>query len=672
MGSFLIQSGILLSRVAGWAAGRARRGAAVRNAWSVVAPTLIAAIGCHHGDVQAAAPVGVWKVRGSDTVGGFVRHYTGRVELRNVGSSLYFTRVIDYANFTVEDDRTLSWVWQGSAVWNEETRHLDIAVPLQQADFVRSRGALVRTPDDMQPLPVRGSFAVANAGFAGRFTAPDLSAEETWFAGTALGRKPIFSESIAERPLDPPLDGSIKAVLFRRFASYHALPEVQPYTGNAEFREAVHTIIEDRTDFDFYQKNPNALRVVGKVLDPISLQETLARADAYRWKLAEKAAYFDDEVAASFLDPVTGMIGEARYGGQLLPSHNGALWTGTYVASQVDRYRLTRSAAALDNVIKGVQGLMTLVEITDDPRAFARTLRAATGNPTGPWHAGSGSLAHLEWEEGGNNDMFKGVVYGMLSAYTVLCDRARGHAALCDRIRRNARHIADDLEIAQPSSQNRLAAQWLAAYVTRQTDFFVNATSEWAVQSPVLAQGNATLLYSNGIADWSGTHLGLVGYAIFKTLGQKYPLPGANAAKVVASGVDVVYGHFAGLRMGLWDVAFAALGTVRRAEAADEARWRLREIPAPKTELDVDHRINAAFVMSPYPSAPWKNDWTQNDRTQSLRGYPLFEGIAQQACTWTAVPFTYRNDTTGRQFPGTDYLHAYWLGRQMGVFSARD
>ena len=87
--------------------------------------------------------------------------------------------------------------------------------------------------------------------------------------------------------------------------------------------------------------------------------------------------------------------------------------------------------------------------------------------------------------------------------------------------------------------------------------------------------------------------------------------------------------------------------------------------------LDVDHRVSASFVMAPYPSLPWKNDWTTTDRTEGLYGYPLFE-TPLDVYAWRSNPFNYQQNTSGSEFPGADYLHAYWLGRYLGLFTATE
>ncbi len=616
--------------------------------------------------LQAAT---VWTVGGRDARG----NYTGRVELIPDGQGYRFLRVIDYDPAVwVEDGRSLAWVWEGVGSLNTDGS-LSIQVALQRADFIKRRGSLVRTGADAQPVAVQGRFVPAAGTLAGSFTGPGIAAKETWSSPNPGGPRPIFERRVTERPTHGTLSEAERAALFLGFSSYHALPEIQPYVDRPEFKNPVHRVIIDQTDFDFYQQHPNSLRVIGKVVDPISLQETLARADAYKWTLGGKAAFYDEDVARHSIDPATGMVFEAladTVGG--IPSHDSALWTGAYVASQAYRARITGAPEAVNHIVRSVQGLLTLAEITGDRRTFARTLRAAKGNPMPPWHAGQGPYAALEWKEGGNNDMFKGVMYGLTTTHALLCERPTGHDALCARIRANVRQIADRLELTQDHGLNRLAALWLAAYVTRNLSYLLRATQEWNLQAPILDQGNVTMVYKNGIADWSGTHLALVEYMMFRLLADRYSLPGIDAGSTLRHGIEKIYREFSKVRMGLWSVPFAKLGTSPHPDAAETARWRLRELPAPKPQLDVDHRIRPDYVMSPFPSAPWKQDWTQNDRTQSLRSYPLFQATAYTVYDWKQSPFEYRSNNTGLAYPGVDYLIAYWLGRYVGVFSAEE
>lgn len=639
--------------------------------WAALAVSLLSCLA-----VQAAnaAPSTVWTVEGNDSRG----PYTGRVELIPDTGAYRFIRVIDYADaVTVEDGRHLSWVWQGRALPAPDGS-LAISVNLKKADFIKSRGLLTRTAADAKPILVTGRFIRNQNQMQGFFSGPDFPFNESWNWPVPGVDQPIFDEKVRETPTQSVIPRMPRDLLFNQFSSYHALPEVKPYVNRREFRNPLHTAIADRTDFDFYQQNPVRLRVISKIIDPISLQETLARADAYKWSLTGKADFFEKLTASQMIDPDTGLLFEFvdNYG-KGFPSHDAALWTGAYAASQFLRYQITRDPEALTRLAKSAEGLLTLLDITPDPRIFARTLRKAQGNPVPPWYPGTGAISGvLEWKAGGNNDMFKGVMFGLAVAQAALCEQPRfeqptGYVILCDRLKKAVVRVVLQLNEAQGSSYNRLAALWLAAYATGNPDAIAAAKQEWNRQARSLADGGNTL-YRYGMADWSGTHLAAVQYLLFNLLAERYPLPGIDSKPVLRRGVENIYQQFAKVPMGLWSVAFAKLGTMPHADAAQSALWRLRELPAPKTQLHIDHRISPDFVMSPFPSAFWKYDWAVNDRTQSLRMYPLFEASAYTVYDWTHSPLSYQANIVGGNLPGADYLLAYWLGRALGVFSDSD
>ena len=101
------------------------------------------------------------------------------------------------------------------------------------------------------------------------------------------------------------------------------------------------------------------------------------------------------------IDPATGLVFEyVETNGQGLPSHDAALWTGAYMASQYLRHQVTGEQSALWNITRSAQGILTLLDITGDPTVFARSLRKAQGNPVEPWVAGSGPYASFSAQRG--------------------------------------------------------------------------------------------------------------------------------------------------------------------------------------------------------------------------------------------------------------------------------
>jgi hypothetical protein len=143
---------------------------------------------------------------------------------------------------------------------------------------------------------------------------------------------------------------------------------------------------------------------------------------------------------------------------------------------------------------------------------------------------------------------------------------------------------------------------------------------------------------------------------------------------VLRAHVDASYKNLSRARFATWDMLEAAFGSAggSGSPAADDARWRLREVSWPKRTDDVDRRLGPEVCMSPYPAVPWKNDfmsYPDPDRTEGLYVYPLFETDAGD-CLWTAGA-SYQS-RAGLETPGADYLHLYWFGRRFGLISATD
>ena len=126
--------------------------------------------------------------------------------------------------------------------------------------------------------------------------------------------------------------------------------------------------------------------------------------------------------------------------------------------------------------------------------------------------------------------MLKGLFYGYLMAWKTLCTSGApsGYASYCTRIRTNAAHLADDVRVGQ--GNNELTGNWLAAVVTGSTTYRLRAETNW-VLGKVEIQNNP-LTYSDGIIDWSGTHLAFVGHTTHLLLAGQLNL-GGDATNVI-------------------------------------------------------------------------------------------------------------------------------------------
>ena len=625
---------------------------------------------------------GLWDVSGKDDRG----TYTGQIEIRadKAGKpGVYsFIRTVRYEGVTVEGDRELHWLFRGTL--KKVGSGLTLESSLKRLDFITSRGTTKRTATD-GPVPLTGTFSFGVGQLTGTITGAGVSLADTWKAQKPLGAAPIFEDKRSLVPAHSPPSATEKQTNFSLYSNYHTLDVIKPYVPRPEFQAAVHGHVIDKTDLDFYRANKKALRVVDKVVDEISLGETLARADAFRHTMKEKAELYDKAAEERFIDPEIGMIPHggapgAGYSGQV-ESFDGALWTAVYLAGQVFRFQVTGEPKAKANVVLTLDALLKLQEMTGDWKQFARTLRKATGSPQPPWYAGTGANANLEWLAGGNNDMIKGLFYGYLMGWELLCEGGKtGHEALCARVRTNAKHLADDVQLGgsnAPASAwtNKLPAAWLYAVVTDNSgdalSYKTTAEGYWLIGKPALAATPVT--YTQGIVDWSGTHLTSIGDMIQVFLAKRMDL-GGNAVDAMRSHIDASHKNLEKQRFPTWHLLKAAFGSGAGATSPfiKDALSRMEEAQYPKVSFTIDRSLNPEFCMSPYPSLPWKGDWMNypaSDRTQGLNSHPLFEG-SPDVMYWK-VGNGYRSGE-GYEAPGGDYLHLYWLARKYGLIGPND
>ena len=583
---------------------------------------------------------GVWGISGTDAELG---RGTGTLEIREAGDgSLAAIRLVQLEDIVHTDGWAVELAWTGTVV-SDTANRATLTFALTRADFITRVGELVRTAADATPLvvtaalgeaddrsieltylaPARPSFRIDEAGV---FVGPP-AVEPLWRSGRFL------RETHAE---PPPL---LKRVLFDLFRSYHALPAVQPFVRDSRFQRAVHVQVVERTDFDFYRANPERLRVVNKVVDAISLAETEVRANAFRTSLAEKAAIYQEGLTHRLVGPHGMVVRSLSASGEEAPDGDSALWTGVYTYMQALRFKATGDAEALDNLRRSLAAILTLMDITGDPRTFARTLRLTGPLLTGNWRRGTGEFRQLDWLAGGNNDMAKGLLLGMIAGWEVLPagdplraeipQHAMALLELCQFQReRPAECGPEDTDVDLPSV-NPGAAELLAG-ITNNVRSLIVAGLAWFRQPSLLlyADRGAGPFYRFGISDWSGNHLTLaatvaiqwlLGHTGDVALTARWIRASGEAWKVLRRLEHPLHAALAAGLRALEDPA-------DHAEATEQAIWGLRFFPVPKHPYPVDHRIRADFVLSPYPAVPWKLDWLTNPgRQQSLVAYGILE-----------------------------------------------
>lgn len=648
------------------------------RSFPVIFRLLFTALACFPALAQAEVIPGMYRIEGQHSTRG---KYFGELELRPAADgSMDATHVITYPDFK-HDGLAVQEVWTGKAV-DASRGNVHLIFSLRQQDFIKRLGKEERTAASAINLELRilldslnqprGSYGANFSGYRQHIS----------YRGP-VGPAPLYFTDRTIHATNSPVTGLKRKAVDRLFKKYQNDEYVKQFEGRDEYKKGVHYMVHDRTDFAFYSQNPGVVRVANKIVDGISLVESVVRRNAFALTLEEKGQGYERDMVRHINE--AGMYSPAHFSPEgkfesMGTDGDSTLWTGVYVAAQAFHYQATRDPAALEKMKKSLRALMTLVEITGDPKQFARTLEIFDPNKalTPGWHRGTGRFEHLNWFEGGNNDMFKGIVYGMLSAWDAL---PANEAALREEMRALSYKI-NDLEIPNDKVWNKPLSQGMVALFTgdpierekylRTYDDPRTALSELKVNDT---------FYFAGITDWSGLHLSTISFINAIILADKL---GAND---IAGTLRERYfeawktvretdRHF----MTITLKAFAAAAVPQDYQPdftarLDNAIWGLREIPYPRPRYEVewDHSIKPEWCISPFPRLPWK--FLADDPPppsfgyQGVMAYPVFESHAFSSnYIWKDTAFPFRQSAAAtEEYGGVDYIHWYWLARKIGM-----
>ncbi len=619
-------------------------------------------------------PCGVYDVTGTDNHG----DYVGVAEIFPAAKGVGFARVIHYPDLEFADPYK-ELTYEVYSAWLGEADGEKITVSLQVGDFLKEYGYLARDRQiDGPRVIIEATATPAGDGYVLTYAAaPDSSREyaatESWTDLSPNGAEAIFVAEDVSVQSHEGMPGFLKDVVFFLLREYHALEFYDDYRERPEFEAGIHYFNHYRTDFDWYRANPDTIRVVNKWLDEISMAETMMRARAYGPTLAEKATLFDAEMPEYFLNPL-GMFSEALIGStplQQVESGDALLWSGCYLASQVWRYLTTGEPEALDNWLFVLDGEILAHDIPQDPTDFARAVRPHVEDDAREWRQGEPPYEAYDWMLEGNNDMIKGLYYSYTLSWLYLPDEPQ-YDVYRDGIAARAVILADHNLIARDDGFNEMTVNLLAYMTTGEQRFLDRYDELW---SNVLYElwtfiGNG-LFYLWGVSDWSGQHLTTTGTIALQYLVENTGAAGLglfNAGWTNGIRFNAVTGQ------ALWPIAAYAFSEPApdTLDALDFAIWRLREIPFPKEEFEIDQRLDPEWCASPLPELFWKLDYFQGGRHQGIFGAPLFE-YGGSANYFKDGPFRV-NEGYQPWFNGggADFLQAYWLGRYYGIIGEDD
>ena len=455
----------------------------------------------------------------------------------------------------------------------------------------------------------------------------------------------------------------------------------------------LYLFIADATDSDVYSNRDQQAFAI-RCGDPAADGPLLAKAKAYESAYAERHA--PAGVALNLTNPDAAPADRAwdGYG-------DAALWTGLYLAAAAYRYAVTKDDADLDRARATLDALDALLRITGRPgflaRGFARdadqvlccddlsqpgcTQDKLCGGASFPdYHKGEGEFAGYHWIGDTGVEHYSGAIFGLTDARDAIRDadfRALAEedlAALADHVWDNGLQITDlDGQrttngqvdgnkignVDHPNGYNALLAlTWFtcAAHATGESRF-KDHVAELLSRQYLAAMDDSFPAYQGYDTDWAAVHVAFLNFFNLTRLETNDRRLSAYQERYINL---------------LWQDAGEGLAD-RRADVEQNVLFAILfgqplDFWPPAGTMDADHqmdlfpappRIDHAVDHSPDPSIeqnPEKAGWALDALDVDLRPPAPF--------LWDRNPYLLAGGADdGHEFPGVDYLLAYWLGR---------
>lgn len=210
---------------------------------------------------------GIWELQGSHSERG---PYTGDLQLTKKSNGTYSViRLVNYVSFYSEGLRVQE-VWTGTAALS--SGNLVVTYELSKGQFLTEYGILKRGAQ------LLGEKLVVNEFFK-------VDTRKNLQANMSLPKGGEYREWLTARADQNP------SPLWK--------PERFVFQTSDGKSKGAEVAIIDKTDYQFYQKNNDTLRVVNKTVDLLNLAEERFKRDAYSMSLATKEMAFLSKLESS-------------------------------------------------------------------------------------------------------------------------------------------------------------------------------------------------------------------------------------------------------------------------------------------------------------------------------------------------------------------------------------
>jgi uncharacterized protein (TIGR03437 family) len=325
---------------------------------------------------------------------------------------------------------------------------------------------------------------------------------------------------------------------------------------------------------------------------------------------------------------------------------DSALWTGAYLAAEAFRYKVTRSADALNNVKTALAGLKALADVTGDNRLARCMALAASPFAAGIENEEAVNTIHQNppwiWVDNTSRDQVVGAFFGLGAAYD-LVDDATVKSGIADLATRLIGFVAPHQWSPNDDISNTFTLRPEELQMLLQVARHVNPSNSISGPFFVLPVETAVLVDVQSNSSYYKFNLD---YMTFYNL-VRLQNNGENRGAY-----QIVRSYTASHQNAFFDIVDAALAGANASRDAEMRSLLDQWLQRPKREVYVDlsHTVQVcgSEACQPIPVP--------------LR--PTVEFL------WQVNPFQLTGGDDGTvESSGIDYILPYWMGRYYGVIA---
>ncbi len=651
-------------------------------------PFLLTTLSCQHTpkvvirDIaslkQSDEVEGIWFLQGTSSLRG---PYNGELELRKSFDGTYnVVRMVTYINYFY-DGLKVQEVWTGKAVANNDS--ILISYDLRQGDYIKKIGSEKRSiADSGKTINVVSDFRTNEQKIiATEFSDIKDSKYQEWVSTRReLEPAPLWTYKIEILDLKGSnINAAEKKALFDQqiISSKSAQYESNKTNVVKNFEHSDVKLLRDYSDFNFYKGNLDTIRVVNKIIDNISISESVSKRNAYAITVDQKSKSYEKNTKENHTNSLGLIVASDVFSNGHLksnkPTKDSVFLTSVYVTTLSAKAALTDSEQDYEDLKRYSRNLLSVAQLS-----------LARNKSIGAVHPASG-LLDLEqmksWENTnwGDKEVFlyedktkesqAAMLNAFLWSYQTLPSKDTA-------LKKELQDIIQQL-LQQSVDNNYLAYARLIFNGLEEKKAYNKEKTEDALNQirSTVKYPNQMIYYHNGHSNWADNFqefLALDSFRITCKIARDERCASVAKEQSAKLRETLKYVH-------LPYVEFLNTNNSNPKEQQkkdnDSIVTFLSDMPYPRanSEMTIDQSIKQNWVASLIDQNFQRSPNAVNAKNRKPQNaaiiYPIYElGAYSSSFLLKESPFKSQAVTAkGYENPAVDYLYVYWMSRYMGL-----